>query len=73
MGFTQVCWQRKDILENGWFVKSKQSQDSTIGLDVLREKAIFKRECYFPPPFVPKCGTLCETSLHVLGSCSGEG
>ena len=60
MGFTKVYWQGKDILENGRFVKSKQSQDSTVELEVLREKTIFKREG-FPPTPVPKYGTLCET------------
>lgn len=50
VGFTKVYWQGKDILENGRFVKSKQSQDSAIELEVLREKAIFKREGFPPYP-----------------------
>lgn len=50
MGFTKVYWQGKDILENGQFVKSKQSQESAVGLEVLREKAIFKREGFPPHP-----------------------
>lgn len=62
MGFYQNLLAGKDILENGRFVESKQSQDSTIGLEVLERSLFKKRGRYFPPPLAPKYGTLYETN-----------